>query len=127
MIGYLALIIGWIAHVLAIKNKQHKVQKDFENNLNKKNGFLVLIRDDLYKFEEQGDFLLRGSNEIAKFDNRNGLYQLLSELEARYMKKQGLDLNNKLFFMGTIVEILPQLQQKLNHDSFKWKLIHITK
>ena len=127
MIGYLALIIGWIAHVLTLKGKQHKIQKEFEDGLTKKNGFLVLIREDLYDFESQGNFLLNGSNETARVENRKGLHQLLSDIESRYMKKNDLNTANKLFFVGTLDEILPSIQQKLSGDTYKWKLVHIHK
>ena len=106
---------------------EHKVQKEFEDGLIKKNGFLVLIREDLYDFEGQGNFLLNGSNETARVENRKGLHQLLSDLEGRYMKKNDLNTANKLFFVGTLDEILPSIQQKLNGDTYKWKLVHVHK
>ena len=127
MFGYIFLILCWAAHVFFIRGKEHQKQKAFEESLNRKNGFLVLIRNDVYEFEERGNFLINEST-LASFNNRKELTQLLTDLESRF-KKLNPSISENLIYIGTLDEILPQMKSVLKSASSanQWQLFNINK
>ena len=123
----IVLVIGWIAHVLAIKSRVYKEKQGVIAEMQQKQGFFVLIQDELYQFDNQGDFLLNGNNETARYANRKGLTQLLTDLESRFITRNNIRQTEKFFYVGTTDEIIGQLNYILKNNLKSWRIIHITK
>nr|DAD61206.1 MAG TPA: hypothetical protein [Bacteriophage sp.] len=123
----IVLVIGWIAHVLAIKSRVYKEKQGVIAEMQQKQGFFVLIQDELYRFDNQGDFLLNGNNETARYANRKGLTQLLTDLESRFITRNNIRQTEKFFYVGTTDEIIGQLNYILKNNLKSWRIIHITK
>lgn len=123
----IVLVIGWIAHVLAIKSRVYKEKQGVIAEMQQKQGFFVLIQDELYQFDNQGDFLLNGNNETARYANRKGLTQLLTDLESRFITRNNIRQTEKFFYIGTTDEIIGQLNYILKNNLKSWRIIHITK
>ena len=123
----IVLVIGWIAHVLAIKSRVYKEKQSVIAEMQQKQGFFVLIQDELYRFDNQGDFLLNGNNETARYANRKGLTQLLTDLESRFIARNNIRQTEKFFYIGTTDEIIGQLNYILKNNLKSWRIIHITK
>lgn len=123
----IVLVIGWIAHVLAIKSRVYKEKQGVIAEMQQKQGFFVLIQDELYQFDNQGDFLLNGNNETARYANRKGLTQLLTDLESRFIARNNIRQTEKFFYIGTTDEIIGQLNYILKNNLKSWRIIHITK
>lgn len=123
----IVLVIGWIAHVLAIKSRVYKEKQSVIAEMQQKHGFFVLIQDELYRFDNQGDFLLNGNNETARYANRKGLTQLLTDLESRFIARNNIRQTEKFFYIGTTDEIIGQLNYILKNNLKSWRIIHITK
>ena len=86
-----------------------------------------MIQDELYRFDNQGDFLLNGNNETARYANRKGLTQLLTDLESRFITRNNIRQTEKFFYVGTTDEIIGQLNYILKNNLKSWRIIHITK
>lgn len=123
----IVLVIGWIAHVLAIKSRVYKEKQGVIAEMQQKQGFFVLIQDELYQFDNQGNFLLNGNNETARYANRKGLTQLLTDLESRFITRNNIRQTEKFFYVGTTDEIIGQLNYILKNNLKSWRIIHITK
>lgn len=123
----IVLVISWIAHVLAIKSRVYKEKQAVIAEMQQKQGFFVLIQDELYRFDNQGDFLLNGNNETARYANRKGLTQLLTDLESRFIARNNIRQTEKFFYIGTTDEIIGQLNYILKNNLKSWRIIHITK
>lgn len=123
----IVLVISWIAHVLAIKSRVYKEKQAVIAEMQQKQGFFVLIQDELYRFDNQGDFLLNGNNETARYANRKGLTQLLTDLESRFITRNNIRQTEKFFYVGTTDEIIGQLNYILKNNLKSWRIIHITK
>lgn len=123
----IVLVIGWIAHVLAIKSRVYKEKQGVIAEMQQKQGFFVLIQDELYQFDNQGNFLLNGNNETARYANRKGLTQLLTDLESRFIARNNIRQTEKFFYIGTTDEIIGQLNYILKNNLKSWRIIHITK
>lgn len=123
----IVLVIGWIAHVLAIKSRVYKEKQGVIAEMQQKQGFFVLIQDELYQFDNQGNFLLNGNNETARYANRKGLTQLLTDLESRFITRNNIRQTEKFFYIGTTDEIIGQLNYILKNNLKSWRIIHITK
>lgn len=123
----IVLVIGWIAHVLAIKSRVYKEKQGVIAEMQQKQGFFVLIQDELYQFDNQGDFLLNANNETARYANRKGLTQLLTDLESRFITRNNIRQTEKFFYVGTTDEIIGQLNYILKNNLKSWRIIHITK
>lgn len=123
----IVLVIGWIAHVLAIKSRVYKEKQGVIAEMQQKQGFFVLIQDELYQFDNQGNFLLNGNNETARYANRKGLTQLLTDLESRFIARNNIRQTEKFFYVGTTDEIIGQLNYILKNNLKSWRIIHITK
>lgn len=123
----IVLVISWIAHVLAIKSRVYKEKQAVIAEMQQKQGFFVLIQDELYQFDNQGDFLLNGNNETARYANRKGLTQLLTDLESRFIARNNIRQTEKFFYIGTTDEIIGQLNYILKNNLKSWRIIHITK
>lgn len=123
----IVLVISWIAHVLAIKSRVYKEKQTVIAEMQQKQGFFVLIQDELYRFDNQGDFLLNGNNETARYANRKGLTQLLTDLESRFITRNNIRQTEKFFYVGTTDEIIGQLNYILKNNLKSWRIIHITK
>jgi len=123
----IVLVISWIAHVLAIKSRVYKEKQAVIAEMQQKQGFFVLIQDELYQFDNQGDFLLNGNNETARYANRKGLTQLLTDLESRFITRNNIRQTEKFFYVGTTDEIIGQLNYILKNNLKSWRIIHITK
>ena len=95
--------------------------------MQQKQGFFVLIQDELYQFDNQGDFLLNGNNETARYANRKGLTQLLTDLESRFITRNNIRQTEKFFYVGITDEIIGQLNYILKNNLKSWRIIHITK
>ena len=123
----IVLVISWIAHVLAIKSRVYKEKQAVIAEMQQKQGFFVLIQDELYRFDNQGDFLLNSNNETARYANRKGLTQLLTDLESRFITRNNIRQTEKFFYVGTTDEIIGQLNYILKNNLKSWRIIHITK
>lgn len=123
----IVLVISWIAHVLAIKSRVYKEKQAVIAEMQQKQGFFVLIQDELYQFDNQGNFLLNGNNETARYANRKGLTQLLTDLESRFIARNNIRQTEKFFYVGTTDEIIGQLNYILKNNLKSWRIIHITK
>lgn len=123
----IVLVISWIAHVLAIKSRVYKEKQAVIAEMQQKQGFFVLIQNELYRFDNQGDFLLNGNNETARYANRKGLTQLLTDLESRFITRNNIRQTEKFFYVGTTDEIIGQLNYILKNNLKSWRIIHITK